>query len=799
MLLSIKWLNDYIDLSDVSVDEIVEKLTASGLEVDEVTDLRKKYENIVVGYVEKSEKHPNADKLSVCLVNDGEKTYNVVCGAPNVATGQKVAFAKVGAVIPEGGFKIKKAKLRGVVSEGMICSGKELEINDDHSGIMVLDENLPEGKPVAEVFGLDDVILEVAITPNRADALSHIGIARDLAALFGREVKYPEINITEASEKASDVASVEILNADDCPRYSARVVKGVTIKESPRWLKEKLTAVGLRPINNVVDVTNFVLYEIGQPLHAFDLNRLSGKKIVVRNAEDGEKFVTLDSKERELKANNLMICDAEKPVAIAGVMGGENSEVTDETKDILIESAYFNPSSIRKTAKQLGLTTDSSYRFERGTNPEITVWAATRAAQLIAELAGGEILSGAIDVYPKPIERKKIKLRYARVNKILGYEVEPETVRDILKRLELEIIDENKTDLTVEVPAFRHDLEREIDLIEEVARIYGYDKIPDISHVNVTLSVKVDETSSKEKVRDLLVGLGYREIITNSLLNKELSEKFGKPLSVLNPQSAEMTNPRTSLLPGMLQTISRNIKVQERNLKLFEIGHVFNRINDEINSFDDFSEDETLAFAVTGNKFEKEWFTNPVKFDFYDLKGDLEEFLLKYYGTKKYVLEYKELPQGCFYDYGTFVKVQNKEVGFFGKLNADLLKEFDIKQDVFVCELNIGALPQPEKKKTYKEVLRFPKVYRDMAFVVDKTIDAGKVAEVIKKGSSALLKNIRLFDIFESDTLGKNKKSLAFELEYYDNSRTLTEEEVDKDFWSAIEKVKKELNAELRG
>ena len=799
MLLSIKWLNDYIDLSDVSVDEIVEKLTASGLEVDEVTDLRKKYENIVVGYVEKSEKHPNADKLSVCQVNDGEKTYNVVCGAPNVATGQKVAFAKVGAVIPEGGFKIKKAKLRGVVSEGMICSGKELEINDDHSGIMVLDENLPAGKPVAEVFGLDDVILEVAITPNRADALSHIGIARDLAALFGREVKYPEVNITEASEKASDVASVEILNADDCPRYSARVVKGVTIKESPRWLKEKLTAVGLRPINNVVDVTNFVLYEIGQPLHAFDLNMLSGKKIVVRNADDGEKFITLDSKERELKANNLMICDAEKPVAIAGVMGGENSEVTDETKDILIESAYFNPSSIRKTAKQLGLTTDSSYRFERGTNPEITVWAATRAAQLIAELAGGEILSGAIDVYPKPVERKKIKLRYARVNKILGYEVNPETVRDILKRLELGILDENENDLTVEVPAFRHDLEREIDLIEEVARIYGYDKIPDISHVNITLSVKVDETSNKEKIRDLLVGLGYREIITNSLLNKELSEKFGKPLSVLNPQSAEMTNPRTSLLPGMLQTISRNIKVQERNLKLFEIGHIFNRINDEINSFDDFSEDETLAFAVTGNKFEKEWFTNPVKFDFYDLKGDLEEFLLKYYGTKKYVLEYKELPQGCFYDYGTFVKVQNKEVGFFGKLNADLLKEFDIKQDVFVCELNIGALPAPDKKRTYKEVLRFPKVYRDMAFVVDKTIDAGKVAEVIKKGSSALLKNIRLFDIFESDALGKNKKSLAFELEYYDNSRTLTEEEVDKDFWSAIERVKKELNAELRG
>ncbi len=798
MLLSIKWLNDYIDLSDISVDEIIEKLTASGLEVDEVSDLRKKYENIVVGYVEKSEKHPNADKLSVCKVNDGENIYEVVCGAPNVATGQKVAFAKVGAVIPEGGFKIKKAKLRGVVSEGMICSGKELEINDDHSGIMVLDEELPAGKPIAEVFGLDDVILEVAITPNRADALSHIGVARDLAALFGREVKYPEIEIKESAEKASDAASVEILNAEDCPRYSARVVKGVTIKESPNWLKERLTAVGLRPINNVVDVTNFVLYEIGQPLHAFDLNALAGKKIIVRNASDGEKFVTLDSKERELSANNLMICDAEKPVAVAGVMGGENSEVTEQTKDILIESAFFNPSSIRKTAKQLGLSTDSSYRFERGTNPEITVWAATRAAQLIAELAGGEILQGVIDVYPKPFERRKIKLRYARVNKILGYEVAPETVRDILVRLELVITEEHDDYLVSEIPAFRHDLEREIDLIEEVARIYGYDKIAEVTHVNVTLSVKTDETAEKEKMRDLLVGLGYREIITNSLLNEKLAAEFGNPISVLNPQSAEMTNPRTSLLPGMLQTISRNIKVKENDLKLFELGHIFNKINEKIETFDDFKENESLLIAVTGNKFEKEWFTKPVKFDYYDLKGDVEEFLTKYYGTKQFVAEYKKSPFG-FYEYGLEIKIRNKVVGFGGKLKSDLLKEFDIKQEVFALELDVSAMPKPEKKKSFKEILRFPKVYRDMAFVVDKTIDAEEVAKTIKKGSSQLLKNIRLFDIFESDALGKNKKSLAFELEYYDNTRTLTEEEVDKDFWSAIEKVKKELNAELRG
>ncbi len=798
MLLSIKWLNDYIDLSDVSVEEIIEKLTASGLEVDEVTDLRKKYENIVVGYVEESRKHPNADKLSICKVNDGENNYTVICGAPNVATGQKVAFAKVGAVIPENGMKLQKVKLRGVLSEGMICSGKELEINDDHSGIMVLDENLSAGKPISEVFGLDDVILEVAITPNRADALSHIGVARDLAALFGKSVKYPEIKIEETDEKASDVASVEILNTDNCPRYSARIVKNVTIKESPEWLKERLTAVGLRPINNVVDVTNFVLYEVGQPLHAFDLNMLSGKKIIVKNAGVGERFTTLDSKQRTLDSRTLLICDAEKPVAIAGIMGGENSEVTEETKDILIESAFFNPSSIRRTSKVLGLSTDSSYRFERGTNPEITVWAATRAAQLIQELAGGEILKDAIDVYPNPIERRKIKLRFARLNKILGYEVEPQTVRDILERLELKIIEDGADYIVLEIPAFRHDLEREIDLIEEVARIYGYDKIPEINHVNVTLGKKEDETLRNEKIRDLFVGLGYREIITNSLLNEELAKRFGKPLSVLNPQSAEMTNPRTSLLPGMLQTISRNIKVKEKNLKLFEIGHIFNRKHEKIESFDDFRENESLLFAITGNKFEKEWFTNPQKFDFYDLKGDLEEFLTKFNETIKFGYEYKKNPRKL-YDYGIVIKIGSKKIGFAGKLEDKLLAEFDIKQNVFVGEIDLNLLPEAEKKKSFKQILRFPKVYRDMAFVVDKTIDAEEVMKVIKKGSSELLKNIRLFDIFESDSLGKNKKSLAFELEYYDYSRTLTEEEVDKDFWSAIEQVKIELKAELRG
>ena len=498
MKVSVKWLNDYINLEDISSDEIAEKLSRSGLEVDEIIDKRKLYENFVVGYVKEKEKHPNADKLSLCKVSDGFEIYDVICGAPNVEAGQKIAFAKIGAVMPNADFKITKAKIRGEYSYGMICSESELGISDDHEGIMVLDENAEEGKPLAEELGLDDVTLDIDLTPNRADALSHIGVARDLAALYNREVEYPEIELNETSEKSEDLAKVEIEDVEGCPRYVAKIVKNISVKESPEWLKTKLIAVGLRPINNVVDVTNFVLYEIGQPLHAFDLEKLEGRKIIVRKAGSNEKFTTLDSKERKLQPDDLMICDAEKPVAVAGVMGGENSEVTESTKNILIESAYFNPSRVRKTAKRLGLSSDASYRFERGADPNISVFAANRAAKLIAELGGGEVAQGAIDVYPKKIEPRNVDVRFERINKVLGYEISAESVERILGKLGFQIIKKTDEKLSVSVPTFRHDIEREIDLIEEVARIYGYDEIPDIPRITVSLDAKVDQLEFKK-------------------------------------------------------------------------------------------------------------------------------------------------------------------------------------------------------------------------------------------------------------------------------------------------------------
>ncbi len=800
MKVSLNWLSDYVDIDDLSVDEIVDKLTTSGLEVDEVIDEAKNFENIVVGLVKEVNKHPNADRLSVCTVTDGEQDYQVICGAPNVAPGQKTAFAKVGAYLPAVNITLKKAKIRGVESFGMLCAEDELGISDNHEGIMVLNEDAPVGAPLSDVLNKNDVILDIAITPNRADALSHTGIARDIAALFNKKLKIPEVNLTESETAVDEFAKVVVENVQDCPRYVAKVITGVTIKDSPGWLKRKLTAVGLRPINNVVDATNFVLYELGQPLHAFDLDKLSGSTIIVKNAEEGYKFTTLDSKVRELKATDLMICDAEKPVAIAGIMGGENSEVSNDTKNILIESAYFNPSAIRKTAKRLGLSTDASYRFERGCNPEITVFAAERVAALIQETAGGDIAKGNIDVYPNEIKRPVISLRFSRLNKILGFEIEPGKVKSIFETLEFNVVTTDTEKVTVEIPLFRHDLEREIDLIEEVARIYGFEKIPPVDKIQVALEKKIDQTSFNGKVRNYLTALGFYEIITNSLLKEETAEYFGKAIPVLNPQSIEMTHARTSLIPGILSTIERNIRVKERNLKIFEIGHTFEmKSGKEIESFDDLKELDKLTFAVTGKRETGVWYSKDTEFDFYDVVGAADELFEKLRIENKLTDEYVLEPDDVF-EFRLIKKYKEEKIATGGKVKGGLLKKFDINQAVYLFDVNLDALRSIKTEELkFNELLKFPKVVRDFAFVFDKDILYESVVKEIYKSSSKLLKKIKLFDIFESESLGRNKKSMAFQLEYYDENRTLTEEEIEKEFWKTIEHIKKKLNGELRG
>lgn len=799
MKISLNWLSDYIEFDDLSTEEIDEIITKAGLEVDEIIDNKKVFKNFVVGFVKETKKHPNADKLTVCVVNDGTEDFTVVCGAPNVQTGQKIAFAKVGAIIPNGQFEIKKAKIRGEVSTGMICSESELGISDNHEGILVLDSSLKEGTDLAKALGLDNVTFEIDLTPNRADALSHIGIARDLAASLNRPFKLPELNLQEINEESSVYAKVSIEDEEGCPRYIGKIVRNVTVKESPEWLKKKLSSIGLRPINNIVDVTNYVLHEIGQPLHAFDLDLLEGNEIVVRQAGDQKKFVTLDSKERELVTTDLMICDGNKPVAFAGIMGGENSEVTSNTKNILIESAYFNPSRIRKTAKRIGLSTDASYRFERGTDIEITIWAARRAAQLIGEIADGKVCKGELDVYPKKYQPKIVGLRFDRLNKIMGFTIEKKKVTDIIKNLGIKVTSETEEKLTAEIPAFRHDIEREIDLIEEVARINGYDNVPEIDDIKVILEKNVDQSKYVDNLRDKLVGLGFNEIITNSLLNNERNIPFGKPISLMNPQSKEMSHLRTSLMPGALQTISNNLKVREQNLSLFEIGHTFENIGkNEVKSFDDISEKEMLLMIMTGKFNEDEWYAKSTDVSIFNLKGTVEELLHKLEVLPSVKTEYgkevKGLKNTLVYSY------KNVDICKIGQVEENLLKEYDIEQDVFAAEINIDELKKIEiKEKVFTQLLKYPKVIRDCAFVLDNKINNFEVEKTIKESSSKLLKNIKLFDIFESDSLGEGKKSLAFQLEYYDSSRTLTEEEVEKDFWNAIETVKRKLNAQLRG
>ncbi|MGD8306856.1 MAG: phenylalanine--tRNA ligase subunit beta [Ignavibacteria bacterium] len=801
MKISLNWLKKYIILEGISTDEIVNELTMSGLEVEDVIDQNKMYKDFIVGLVTDKKKHSNADKLSVCMVSDGKENFQVVCGAPNVEKGQKVVFAPVGTFIPAGNFEIRKTKIRGVESFGMICAEDELGISDDHTGIMVLDAKLKEGTSISDALGLNDVIFEIALTPNRQDALSHIGVARDLAAIFKRELNKPKIKLVESKTDINELASISIEDKVNCPRYSARVVTDVKIEESPDWLKRKITSIGLRPINNIVDITNMVLHECGQPLHAFDLDRLNGQKIVVKSTKTKGKFTTLDSKVRELDKDTLMICDAERNVAIAGVMGGENSEVYDDTKNVLIESAYFNPSSVRRTSKYLLLSTDASYRFERGTDPDNTIFAADRTAQLISEIAGGKIARGVIDVYPNKIKERVFSLRLERVSKLLGYSVKRDEIIRILTSLGFKVEEKTDDKFAVTVPNFRSDIEGEVDFIEEIARISGYNNVPTITRINIPLESKQDETSFTNELKEYANSLGLYEMINNPLQTESMAKLTGIPIQISNPLSKDMEFLRTSLLPGALSVIERNLKRGEKSLAVYEVGNVF-KLKDKntiIKSFDDYSEEEMMIIVITGDKIVREWFADSESYNFFDLKGIVDTFLDKikldnplndsYYANDNTI--YDE----------SFTKSANKDViGFGGSVLRSVLKKFDIDQEVFCFELNLNKLKRLQKAhRKFTETLKYPKVIRDFAFIFDKKITYQEVKEFINVKSSGLLKEVNVFDIFESEELGNNKKSMAFQLTYFDENRTLEDVEVEKDFENLIKIITKKFDARLRG
>lgn len=801
MLVSLKKIREFVDF-EMSIEELDNTLTMLGLEVESIVDYNKKYTGFYVAEVTECEKHPNADKLSVCQVNCGGDTVQVVCGAPNVRKGQKVVFGTIGAVVPNGGFKLEKRKIRDVVSFGMICSQVELDLGEESSGIWVLPEDAPVGMEFAKYYGLDDVVLEIGITPNKADCLSHLGIAREIAAKLNKKFRYPEIKVISNNENSENYASITIEDASICPRYSARIIKNVKIQPSPNWLRNALTKLGIRPINAAVDVTNYVLYEMGQPLHAFDYNKIEGNKIIVRKAKKEEAFVTLDGKTRILDDYMIVIADEKKPIALGGVMGGENSEITDDTTDILLESAYFNPSLIRKTSKKLGLSSDSSYRFERGVDIENVIPALNRAAVLIAELCGGEIVGSEIDVYPEPVKLKEIALRFERARKIIGCDISNDFMLQVFENLGFEIIEQTSEYVKYRIPHRRNDIFEEIDLIEEVARFYNYDNIEPNYVSSITFSESIVDDNLqisplKNKIRHFIVSNGFTEILTQNMVDTRSAEIFtSNPVKIANPLGEELSIMRPSIVPSILKTINLNIRYGNTNLKIFEIGKIFKHTDDNKALLPGYEEREILAISLIGKTFPKQWSEKERPFDFYDLKGFVEDFA----DFLRLPISFSKIDSDGIYSPNSLkIELDNYTIGYCGYVNRGILKNYDIEEDVLLAEIDFSQITHYKTvENKYEPVSPFPTVDRDLAFIVDESTEAKSLLDEIRSNGGKLLSNVLIFDVYAGKNIPEGKKSLAFSLIFSSSERTLTDEEVDSTINQIIKAVESKFNAQLR-
>ncbi len=796
MKFSLNWVKEYIPGLEIgSIKELNAKMISAGLDIESIESEGEKFKSFVVGKVVEKTKHPDADKLNVCKVDVGTgELLNIVCGAPNVDAGQLVCVAKIGSIVPNGGFEIKKAKLRGVLSEGMICSAKELNLSDDHDGIMVLDSNAKIGQSFAEYIGADDYIYEIGVTPNRGDLLSHIGIARDIAAAYNIKSILPEVTLTEDSEKAQDNIHVEIDNKHFCKRFRARVIKNVKVKESPEWLKKKLTAIGLRPRNNIVDITNYVMMETGQPMHAFDYDKIKGKKIIVKTAKEGDKFTTLDSKERVLNQESLMICDAERYLSIAGIMGGENSEITDTTTNIMLETAYFDSVNIRLNAKKLVLATDASHRFERGTDINMVEYASDRASQLFAEVAEGNVLQGFAEVYPACFTYVEIELDVKNVNRILGLSLNEEEVIKLLAKIDIECEGEKFHKLMFKVPEFRrNDIAAEIDLIEEIARIYGYDNIPMESSFRFSVSesnYNSEYIEFVQKVKNYFFGRGFNEILTSSQQEDAKLKTFGhNTVKISNPGSSEMNSMRVNLFYGMLNVIKNNHNHSGKDipLKFYETGRVF---FDEVHKF---REEDKLSVGLCGRYDLKSFDSKERDFDIFDLKGEIDMFL-ENMNVKIKSTSYEEV--------GIKIKYETRDnyAGELFRVESNLLKSLniEIEKPVYIAEFNLESLYKAQKKSTvYEPISKFPAVKRDLSFVVEKNVVFKDIKDVITKSGGKLLTGLRLFDIYEDKKLGNNT-SLAFSLEFSSFEKTLADEEINPIISKIVKNLERELKAQLR-
>jgi phenylalanyl-tRNA synthetase beta chain len=804
MFVSYKWLAEYVDLSGISPEELAEKITNSGIEVESVTLLNEGLKGVVVGHVLEREQHPNADKLSKCLVDIGEGApVQIICGAPNVAKGQKVAVAKVGAVLP-GNFKIKKAKLRGEESYGMICSLLELGIESKlvakefADGIFVFPNDAEVGQDALALLNRDDHILELSLTPNRADCLSMLGVAYEVAAILGREVKLPEAQIEASAEKASDYIKVRVDASEDNPIYTAKVIKNVKIGPSPLWMQARLMAAGIRPHNNVVDITNYVLLEYGQPLHAFDYDRLGSKEIVVRRARDGEEIVTLDDVKRTLTSDHLVITNGQVPVALAGVMGGANSEVQADTTTVLLESAYFAGATIRKASKDHGLRSEASTRFEKGVDPNRVRPAAERAAALIAKYAGGEVLEGTVEVdtYAKGLAVVSITLD--KINRVLGTELTIAEVEDIFDRLQFSYTTDHDT-ITVTVPTRRGDITIEEDLIEEVARLYGYDRLPMTLPVgSSTPGLLTDYQQKRRAVRAFLEGAGLYQAVTYSLTSPEKAAQFAfekrEPIRLAMPMSEERSMLRESIVPQLLEAVKYNLARQADSIALYEIGKVFLKKEDGVLP----EEREHVAAAITGMWHSHLWQGEKKQVDFFVLKGIVEGLftklgLIDQVNFRQAVLEHMHPGRTA------VIELNGKEIGLIGQIHPLIQKDYDLKE-TYVFEMSLTAILETKTEPLmFTPIPRFPSITRDIALVVDKEKTAGELQQIIVEAGGALLKEVHVFDLYEGEKMEQGKKSLAFSLKYYDPERTLTDEDVIKAHEKVLAAVKEKAQATLRG
>jgi len=800
MKISYRWLKQYIDIPE-SAEEIGKLLTSTGLEVESVEPfetIKGGLKGLVIGEVLTCAKHPNADKLSVTTVDaGGERPLHIVCGASNVAAGQKVVVATPGTTIyPTKGepITIKAAKIRGEQSEGMICAEDEIGLGERHEGIIVLNTSATNGTPASSFYKIEsDYTLEIGLTPNRADAASHIGVARDIKAAKRRTLNLPSVDSFKADNTELTIpVIVELTEA--CPRYSATTISGITVSESPEWLKNRLKSIGLTPINNIVDITNFVLHETGQPLHAFDADEITGKKVIVKTLPAGTKFKTLDDKERSLSADDLMICNlpgkagTEEPMCIAGVFGGIKSGISEKTKNIFLESACFSPDYIRKTGMYHQLKTDASFRFERGTDPNMTVYALKRAALLIKEIAGGAISSEVIDVYPNKIENRTILVRDKNVTRLIGKEISREEIFSILEGLDIAIINKKEDRFTVSVPPYRVDVVQEADIVEEVLRIYGFNNV-ELSEIAGTDYLAAfpekDINKFRQALSGLLVGNGFYEILTNSLTNAAYQQKHalkfnGEPVEILNKLSEEQGILRQTMLFTGLEVCAHNINRRQKDLKLYEFGKIYWK-NAEASTPEDatasYKEEERLALYMTGNIETENWQHKPHSVTYFDLAQQVAHLLEK---SSVENLKQEKLNDPLF-DYGMRLIKGTKEIGKIGKVKSALVKDFGIKQEIFYADLSAALLFRSANPKfVVQEVARFPEVRRDLSLVLDKHVTFDEIRELVLATEKRLITEIIAFDVYEGDKIPQGKKAYALGFTLQDENKTLTDEEIEK-------------------